>query len=475
MTPSLPPQKLASRPWNRRWLAGLALLGGLLTSTPVAAADPSRPNIVVILIDDLNDWVGCLGGNAQVKTPNIDRLARRGVLFANAHVQATFCTPSRASLLSGLQPATTGCYELLQRYDELETLRDRPPFPLVLRRAGYTTYGGGKIFHEGTGHGWLKECWDTVWQTDGNPAPPEAFHMPHRRIWDWGPWPEHDGQVGDLQLAQKAAELLGTKQESPLLVVAGFNLPHVPLHVPAKWFEMYPVEEIILPLAPPDDLDDVPHPEIALNNHLAPSPAWLRERNLTHSLVQAYLASISFVDHCVGEIVRGVENGPNADNTVVILVSDHGFHLGEKQHWAKRTLWEETTRVPLIVSGPGIPAGLVTRTPAGLIDLFPTLCELSGAPAPAGLEGRSLTPLWNGTAEGEAERFALTTDRVNGANIHSVRSRDWRFIRYADGQEELYDHRNDPHEWTNLARDPQHEPVLRRHREVLAELTRAGK
>jgi choline-sulfatase len=450
-------------------------LGGLLFGTPLAAADDSRPNIVVIMIDDLNDWVGCLGGNAQVKTPNIDRLARRGILFANAHVQATFCTPSRVSLLSGLQPASTGVHELFQRYDQIEALRDRPPFPLVLRRAGYTTHGGGKIYHNGTGDGWLTESWESVLLTDEKPAPPKAFHMPERRIWDWGPWPERDEQMGDYQLAQKTAEILMRKHDRPLLAVAGFHLPHVPLHVPAKWFDLYPVDEIVLPLTPPGDLDDVPQPEFGLNNHLAPSPAWLQERNLTCSLVQAYLASISFVDHCVGEILRGVEQGPNADNTVVILLSDHGFHLGEKQHWAKRTLWEETTRVPLVVAGPEIPAGLVSRSAVGLIDIYPTLCELSDVPAPAGLEGKSLIPLWDGTSGDEDERFALTSYRLNGVDHHSVRSRDWRFIRYADGQEELYDHRSDPQEWKNLAVDPHHDVILRRHREVLATLTQETK
>jgi choline-sulfatase len=470
---SPPPERSVRRRWGLGQLAALALLGwfggGLQGASP-AAQEPSRPNIVVILIDDLNDWVGCLGGNPQAKTPHIDRLARRGTLFANAHVQATFCTPSRVSLLSGLQPMTTGVYELLQRYNETEALRDRPPFPLWLRRAGYATHGGGKIFHEGTGLGWLTESWDTVLATDENPAPPVAYHMPSRRIWDWGPWPDQDEQMGDFQLARKAAEMMRRKHDRPQLVVAGFHRPHVPLHVPAKWFDLYPLDQIALPLAPPDDLDDVPHPEIALNNHLAPPPAWLKERNLTHSLVQAYLAAISFVDHCVGEIVRGIEEGPNAGNTVVILASDHGFHLGEKQHWAKRTLWEETTRVPLIVAGPGIPAGLVSRVPAGLIDLYPTICELAGVPVPDGLEGRSLSPLWSGTEGEKAERFALTTERAQGALHHSLRSRDWRYIRYADGQEELYDHRRDPHEWTNLAKDADHAPILQHHREALASL-----
>lgn len=448
----------------------LALAGGLLPGTARAASDDSRPNFVVIVIDDLNDWVGCLGGNPESLTPNIDRLARRGALFANAHVQAPFCTPSRISMLSGLQPATTGSYALDVRYDQAESLRGHLPFPLLLRRAGYATYGGGKIFHEGTGLGWVTECWEATLPTDENPAPPQAFHMAERRVWDWGPWPERDEQMGDYQLARKAADILLKERDRPLMVVAGFHRPHVPLLVPAKWFNLHPLDQITLPTAPPDDLADVPHPEIALNNHLAPSPAWLQERGLTRSLVQAYLAAISFTDHCVGEILRGLEQGPHARNTIVILMSDNGFHLGEKQHWAKRTLWEESTRIPLIVAGPQVPAGLISHAPVGLIDLYPTICELSGVPAPADLEGRSLAPLWHGTEQKPSGRLALTTDQVDGANNYSVRSQDWRFIRYADGQEELYDHRNDPHEWKNLANDPHYSPILLQHRNALAGL-----
>lgn len=452
-------------------LVFLTLAGVVLHGTERVTPIERRPNFVVIVIDDLNDWVGCLGGNPQTITPNIDRLAKRGALFANAHAQAPFCTPSRISMLSGLQPATTGSYDLDRRYDQTESLRAHLPFPLLLRRAGYATHGGGKIFHEGTGLGWLTECWDSTLLTDENPNPPQAFRMAERRVWDWGPWPEHDEQMGDFQLARKAADILRKKHDRPVLVVAGFHRPHVPLLVPEKWFKLHPLDQITLPRAPADDLDDVPHPEIALNNHLAPPPAWLEERKLTHSLVQAYLAAVSFMDHCVGEILKSVEQGPNADNTIVILVSDNGFHLGEKQHWAKRTLWEESTRIPLIVAGPQIPAGLISPLAVGLIDLYPTICELSGVPAPADLQGKSLAPLWNGTEPKGTERFALTTDRVNGANNYSVRSQDWRFIRYADGQEELYDHRNDPNEWKNLAADPHYDPILLQHRNAWAGLT----
>ncbi len=435
-----------------------SLLVTLALSTISWSAD-ERPNVVVIAIDDLNDWIGCLDGHPQVKTPHIDRLAERGMLFTNAHVQATYCGPSRISLLAGKLPSTTGCYEFSPRYDQAKTLEGHPPFPMHFRKGGYATFGGGKIFHGGTGKGWVSECWETVLPSGPNPRPKEAIHWPERRVWDWGPFPDTEKEMGDFILAQNAADVLRQQHDQPIFVTAGFRRPHVPLHVPQKWFDLYSLESLQLPEIPADDLDDVPHPEIGLEPHLAPAQADLVKRGLQKSLTQAYLASISFVDHCVGEVLRGLDEGPNRETTIVVLFSDHGFHLGEKQHWAKRTLWEETTRVPLIIAGPGIDPGLTTGKPAGLIDLYPTLCEWAGLSSPESLEGQSLMPLLkNPTADWT--RPALTTYRQNE---HSARSEHWRYIRYSDGTEELYDHRKDPNEWTNLASDERFSSVKEEH------------
>ena len=419
------------------------------------------PNVVVIFVDDLNDWVGCLGGHPQAQTPYIDRLAKRGTLFTNAHVQATYCGPSRVSILSGQMPQTTGSRDF-DRYEDLETLKGHPPFPLHFRKLGYRSYGGGKIFHHGTGDGWVKECWSKVLPSGRNPTPKQTLNWPVR-VWDWGPFPADDGLMGDFRLARATADVLRQKSKEPFFVVAGFRRPHVPLHVPKKWFDLYPIEEIQLPEIPADDLDDVPHPEMGLECYKAPKHSVVVQDKLHRGLVQAYLASISFVDHCVGEVIKGLNEGPNRKNTIVVLMSDHGFHLGEKQHWAKRTLWEETTRVPLVIVGPEIPVGQMTNKPVGLIDIYPTICELADIVPPAKLDGNSLVPLlkypnldWNHPAYTTFQPGDLT-----------VRTEHWRYIRHTDGTEELYDHRIDPHEWQNLAKQPAQESM----KQELAKLT----
>jgi arylsulfatase A-like enzyme len=418
------------------------------------AAKP--PNVLVIIIDDLNDWVGCLGGHPQVKSPAIDALAERGMLFTNAHVQATYCGPSRVSFLSGRMPQTTGCRDF-SAYETIAALKGHPPFPMHFRECGWQSFGGGKIFHQGTGGGWSAESWDTVLDSGRNPGPKNPIHW-QKRVWDWGPIPEKDADMGDYQLSMEVARVLSTDHEKPFFVVAGIRRPHVPLHVPKMWFDLYPENDISLPEVPDDDLEDVPHPEVGLAFHAAPEHKVVVERKLWRSLVQAYLASISFVDQCVAQMMRGLDGGPNKDNTIVVLTSDHGFHLGEKQHWAKRTLWEETTRVPFVVAGPGIRAGTKSGKPVGLIDLYPTLCELGGVSAPAGLDGVSLKPLLD-DPDSEWDRPAFTTFEMGDL---SVRTEHWRYIRYPDGTEELYDHKVDPNEWENLAQDENYSDVRKR-------------
>ena len=420
-----------------------------------------RPNFLVIVVDDLNDWVGCLGGHPDVKTPHIDALAERGMSFRNAHVQATYCGPSRISFLSGQHPSSTGCYGF-EDYAKVEKLREHHPFPLHFRTNGYHTYGGGKIFHQGTGKGWISKCWRTLLPSLRNPRPKEPIHW-QKRIWDWGPIDVSNSEMGDFNLSQAAADVLRKKHESEFFVVAGIRRPHVPLHVPKKYFDLYPLAEIRLPKIKTDDLDDVPHPEIGTENHAAPEHSVVVERDLWKSLVQAYLASISFVDDCVGEMMEALESGPNNKNTFVILFSDHGFHLGEKQHWAKRTLWEETTRVPLLIAGPGIGSGLECEKPVGLIDLYPTMCDLAKVEQHENLEGKSLLPLLKDPAA-VWETPAIT--EFNPGEF-SARSEHWRYILYPDGSEELYDHRNDPDEWKNLASEEKVSEVKSRLRKYI--------
>ena len=433
------------------------LLGCLLffTLVPVSSAEKTsskRPNVLMIVIDDLNDWVGCLGGHPQVKTPHIDRLAKKGMLFTNAHCQAPICTPSRNSVLSGKLPSTTGCYDLSQTYDRSKSLAGVTSMPEYFAKRGYITIGGGKVFH-GSGKGKFQIH---LKGSRGGPRPNKRMHW-KTAVWDWGPFPARDEQMGDYQLAKNAAGALQEKRDRPFFMAVGFFRPHVPLHVPPKWFAAYDVNKIVLPKAPPEDLKDLPKAALDQPNNVAPRHAEMLKKDRWRSIVQAYLASISFADSCVGEVLEGLEKGPHRDNTIIILWSDHGFHLGEKHHWAKRTLWEESTRVPLIFAGPQVLPCSLCRRPVGLIDLYPTLLKMCDLPLREGLEGKSLTPLL-ADPQAKWDRPVITTFLRNN---HAIRNQHWRYIRYADGSQELYDHRTDPNEWHNLAGNPKYANYMR--------------
>lgn len=415
-----------------------------LGAGPLNAAQ-ARPNVVFIAIDDLNDWVGILGGNPDAKTPNMDRLAGRGMLFTNAHCQVPVCMASRVSVMSGKLASTTGCYEFNAEFHEAPSLAQDVPIPLAFKQQGYRTLGGGKLLHNGF-LGRLADTFEVKLEAGRNPGPKTAMNWPVR-VWDYGPFPERDEEMGDYQLAQKAAEHLRRKHAEPFFLAVGFHRPHVPFYVPQKWFDLYDAEKLTLPKAPPDDMNDIPESDVTRTKGVAPSHAEVLAAGKWRGYVHAYLASVSFVDYCVGIVADAVAAGPNRDDTLIVLWSDHGFHLGEKQHWAKRTLWAESTRVPLMICGPGIQTGRRTHAPAALLDLYPTLNELCGIPSRPGLEGRSLVPLLK-DPDAPWDRAVVSTWLPNN---HSIVDRQWRYIRYADGSEELYNHQTDPDEFTNLA------------------------
>ncbi len=414
-----------------------------------ARAAAPRPNVVFIAIDDLNDWIGCLGGNPDVKTPNLDRLAARGMLFTNAHCQVPVCMGSRVSVFSGKLASTTGCYEFNADFHEAPSLANDVPIPLHFKQHGYHTLGGGKLLHSGF-QGRLASTFDVNLGAGRNPAPPERMNWP-QKAWDYGPYPAQDEQMGDYQLARKAAEHLARRHEQPFFLAVGFYRPHVPLHVPQRWFDLYDPAKLTLPKAPPEDMDDIPESDITRTKAVAPKHADVLAAGKWRAYVQAYLACISFVDHCVGIVADAAAAGPQRDNTIIVLWSDHGFHLGEKQHWAKRTLWAESTRTPMMICGPGIRPGLRTDAPTALLDLAPTLNDLCGLPAVSGHEGRSLRPLLR-DPNAAWDRPVVSTWLPNN---HAVVDRRWRYIHYANGSEELYDHQKDADEFTNLANNPE--------------------
>lgn len=418
-----------------------------------ASCSAANPNVLMIAIDDLNDWVGCLGGHPQARTPNIDALARRGTLFTNAHCQAPLCNPSRSSLLTGLRPSTTGIHGLVPGIRQVAATRDVPTLPQVFRRANYWTYSCGKVFHDGSlppPNRLLEfENWGPA-PGMGRPGKPIAnLPEPRHPAMDWGPFPDADSKAGDYQIADAAIKALATAPKSqPFFIATGFRLPHVPCYAPKAWFDLFPEDSVILPEVRDNDRDDTPRFSWYLHWKLPePRLKTLKDEKEWRPLVRAYLASTAFMDAQIGRVLAALEATGRANDTIVVLWSDHGYHLGEKLITGKNTLWERSTRVPLMVSGPGVTPGARCGRPVELLDLFPTLADLAGLQAPKHLEGVSLrAQLRNATAP--RNRPAITTH--NQGN-HAVRDEQYRYIRYADGSEELYDMVKDPHEWTNLA------------------------
>ncbi|MCG8602752.1 MAG: sulfatase [Verrucomicrobiales bacterium] len=421
-------------------------------------AAEEKPNVLMICIDDLNDWVGFLDGHPEAITPHMDALAERGRIFANAHCAVPVCSASRVSVMSGLAATTHGSYELGPRYEELPALDGVPTMQRYFKDNGYVTLSGGKVLHHNFG-GKLAGDIDRQLGRTRSATPKKPMNRPDHwsRAWDWGAYPEEDAEMSDYQLAEKAAAVLKEDFEKPFFLTVGFFRPHVPLFVPPKWFELYDESSPdLLPRDSKEDITDLPPNFLGINEFAAaPTHAAVVEAGKQRSLTRAYLASVSFVDHCVGLVVEALDSSAYAENTVVVLWSDHGFHLGEKYHWAKRTLWEESTRVPLLVAGPGIRPGNPCGEPVSLIDIFPTLVELCGLPENPKLDGVSLIQQLNdpGTAR---EQPAITSSYFGN---HSVRSRDWRLIVYEDGAEELYDHREGGDEFVNLAGKPGYEAV----------------
>lgn len=417
----------------------------------------SRRNVLMIAVDDLNDWVSCLGGHPDGRTPNLDRLAARGVLFTNSHCNAPLCNPSRASLMMSRRPSTTGIYDNNQPPRKSPVLRDAVSLSQHFMANGYRAVGGGKIYHGGypDAKSW-HEYFPNQRQTkppDPVPAQRPANGIEKTAHFDWGPVNVPDSQMGDYQVVDWAISEMNRKQAQPLFLACGLFRPHLPWYVPPKYFDMFPLSKITLPRVKDDDLDDVPAQGVKFAK-----PDGDHKKVVSHGqyrqAVQGYLASIAFMDAQLGRLIDAFDKSPLAENTVVALWSDHGWHLGEKLHWRKFSLWEESTRNVMTITAPGITQQnqRSSRT-VSLIDLYPTLSDLCGLPARPELEGTSLTPLLR-DPKAAWDRPAVCTYFRNN---HSVRSERWRYTRYQDGGEELYDHAADPQEWENLAGQPRYQ------------------
>ena len=425
------------------------------------------PNVLLVLVDDFAaEWTD-LEPNSQALTPNLRRLAARSVRFRNAHCPAPACAPSRTSMLTGIEPHRSGVYLNNQPYRRAGTWISRVTnLPQLYLGAGYLVAGYGKIFHhmfdmqEDDASSWSPGHFHPLSEDEdlalGRHVSPHTVVAGIPNVYSWGPLPDDWDRADparmqqDTRNANRAVALLGGTGIAPFFCATGLYRPHVRWYVPQRYFAAHPLASI----RPPrgyrwDDLDDIPA-----------GGRRMRRPNIFEGIVgqghwkeaiRAYLASIAYVDAQIGRILDALESGPHADNTIVVLAGDNGWHNGEKNHFSKYTLWEPATKVPLMISVPGLRPG-VCDAPVSLVDLYPTLLRLSGLPLPAShaLDGVDLAGLLAAPA-GDRGRPVLITQ---GAGNHAVRSRDFRYIRYRDGTEELYDHRVDPHEWRNLAADP---------------------
>jgi arylsulfatase A-like enzyme len=439
---------MAIEHWFFRALLTVCLLLVFPGHETRAAAE--KPNVLFISIDDQNDWIGCLGGHPQIRTPHLDRLAQRGTVFLNAQCQSPLCNPSRTSLLTGLRPSTTGVYGLAPWFRSTGRFRELVTLPQHFAQNGYRTLSAGKTWHSGYPPAKESDREFQVWGPAGGVgAKPAAklVNTPDKNpLVDWGTFPHRDEDKGDWEITSWAIERL-KKAKEPFFLAVGYFLPHVPCYVTQPWLDLYPDETLVVPPVLAGDRDDVPRFASFLHWRLPePRLQWLQENRQWRPLVRSYLASVSFMDSQVGRLLTALENHGVATNTIVVVWGDNGWHLGEKGITGKNTLWERSTRVPLIFSGPGIcPARC--RRPAELLDIYPTLIDLCALPLRTGLEGHSLLPQLR-NADAPRPWPAITTHNHDN---HAIRTERWRYIRYGDASEELYDTASDPHEWTNLA------------------------
>ncbi len=457
-------------------LATFLLAVSLTANLP--AAQP-RPNVLFIAADDMNDWVGFLGGySGRIHTPNIDSLARRGVAFTNAHTASPVCCPSRAAVMTGLLPSSSGVY------DNQHWWRPHRPglvsIPMHFRANGWFAAGAGKLFHHTAGSN-PPDQWDAYhrlvfnddpwfrdhklnypWSKTGPPPPgfplSEVPDLPHEN--DWGAIPaKPETDYDDSRSVDFIINQLQRAHDKPFFLACGLFRPHLPWYVPQGYFDRYPLDGIKLPAVKSDYLDDVPSEGFALAKARRADFEKIKQADRYRHAVRAYLASLSFADAQVGRLLNALDQSPHARNTVVVFWSDHGWHHGQKNHWHKSTLWEEATRVPLIVAAPGMPGnGSACAQPVSLVDIYPTLIELCGLSAVPNLDGHTLVPQLRNPNTPRA-RPALTEFKPGQA---AVRTTTHRYIHYADGSEELYDHRIDPGEWTNLAGRPESSAIMAR-------------
>lgn len=428
-----------------------------------------KPNVLFIAIDDMNDWTSLFDSENPIKVPTLEKLAKRGAFFTKAYCSSPACNPSRTSIMTGTRPHKTGVYG--NNSDWRSALPESTTLQKLFMNNGYYVAGAGKIFHH-------KKDWafhdnasfnEFLLMEIDKPYPPSKINGIE---WfgsirtDWGPWPEHLEETADYKTSSYAIQFLQETHHQPFFLNVGIYKPHSPWFVPEEFFTPYPKSKLEMPLLNESDVNDLPPGA----NTLMKGKKWFwngmvraqKENPESYrEFVQAYQASATFADKMLSRVIEALDASPYANNTVIIVWSDHGFHLGEKEHIEKFALWEKSTHVPYIIIAPGqIAPGTVVEDPVDLTSIYPTLAALCNVQTPA-VEGISLLPYLQNSTE-DLPPALMTYMKGN----HAVRTKRWRYIQYQDGSAELYDHHNDPNEWQNLAGEPQYSKIieeLKRH------------
>jgi arylsulfatase A-like enzyme len=455
------------------------------------AQEKSKPNVLMISLDDLNDWIEPMAGHPQTITPNLSSFAKEAVSFHNAYCASPSCNPSRTALMTGKAPYRTGVYTNPQIWRHI--LPDEIMLPEHFKQAGYWAGGAGKIYHNNMPD---PRSWDdyypsliqhfpyyylpdidsktgqTIFRKQDNELREDSpqgltLNMPTFDdmyiAFDWAPLPHNTEETGDYASAKWIVEQLGKKHDKPFFLGCGIYRPHLPFYVPQKYFDKFPLESIQLPKTLKADWDDIPKAGRKLarsqyHENVLKAGEW-------EKAVQGYLASINYADELTGMVLDALAASEYSDNTIVIVYSDHGWQLGEKQHWQKHALWENLINSVLMIK---VPEGLldnqatknrgsVSYRNVSLVDIYPTLVELCGLPEKEGLTGQSLTPLLIDPTNKDWNHPIIS---MQGSEYFSVRKEDWHFIYYNDLEAELYDLKSDPEEWDNLARRPEYADTI---------------
>lgn len=502
------------------------MTGLMFITTAVPAQNQTRinnqPNVVFIICDDLNDYSGAFEGHKQVKTPNIDKLAKSGVRFTNAHSNCPVCSPSRNSLFTGVYPHRSKDFGWTPHFKQAVLKNNKTLFE-YFRENGYHVMGSGKLLHvnkkdfwnewgvdmnnygpvafngiEPVGHPSVPEPFRKIGPIDGSFAPlsdvpvfPDSISKGNKTGWlytrgkndflDYTDENNRDLMPDEMHTqwaVNRIKEMDTATSGKPFFLGVGFVRPHTPLYAPKRFFDMFPIDQIELSPIKERDAADTHYKDIYPSEikglryfqTLKQSYSGNAELGLKHFL-QAYLACIAFVDEQIGQVVDAINNSRFRDNTIIVLVSDHGWQMGEKDYLFKNSPWEESTRIPYILRTPGCKAGTTVSHPVSLIDLFPTLtdlCDLKGDNRfnenGGNIDGFSLKPFLSNLSvnkwEGPNGALSMIGDGLNQEDVmkqtYSYRTKDWRYILYMDGTEELYHNAKDSYEWDNLSDDLQY-------------------